>query len=277
MLVDSHAHLNFKAFDDDLEEVVGRCRNREMKVVNVGSQFITSLKAIKIAKDYDGFFAAVGIHPIHLGEHSQDQLEEAQQQETASAGEEFAKIRELVKEKKVIAVGETGLDYFRLAGDKEKTKELQREYFIKHLELAKENKLPVILHCRGSEDSPRDAYKEVLEIIKGREPRGVLHCFGADWETASEFVARGILVGFTGIVTFKKKAEELQEVARRVPLKNILIETDSPYLAPEPHRGERNEPVYVEDVARKIAELRELDLEEVISVTAKNAQELFNI
>ncbi len=204
--------------------------------------------------------------------------------EKIGLAESFRRIAELAKNPKVAAVGETGFDYFRFRGDKEETIKIQREYFLKHIQLAKENNLPLIAHCRGDKENPRQAYEEILAILTDPpslksygEARGVIHCFGSDLAMAKEFIKAGFYIGITGIVTFAKKAEELQLVAKEIPLEKILIETDCPYLAPEPHRGGRNEPAYVEFVAKKIAELKGTSVAEVIEQTGKNAEELFKI
>ncbi|MFA4871858.1 MAG: TatD family hydrolase [Patescibacteria group bacterium] len=281
MLTDSHAHLNFMAFDDDRDEVIARCQKKGMNVINVGTQLATSLKAINIAQDFSAhggnFFATVAIHPIHVGKYQRDPQESKEHElfATISLPEMFEKISVLVENKEVIAIGETGLDYFRVEGDASETKAIQKEYFLKHLDLAQKNNLPVILHCRGSKENPHDGYLDVLDIIKNKDLRGVIHCFGADLEIANKFIGLGFYVGLTGIITFAKKVEEIQEVARLLPLDKILIETDSPYLAPEPYRGKRNEPIYVEYVAQKIAALKRLSLAEVIEATGNNAKNLF--
>lgn len=282
MLFDSHAHLNFKAFEDDLEAVIFRCAEKGMYVLNVGSQLPTSLKAVDLARRQPEFFAAVGIHPIHVWGDNLDPQEQAAHQESDGMDLEttFAGIAKLAKEPEVVAIGEAGLDYFRIAGDREAAVELQKEYFLKHVALAKELGKPLVLHGRNGESG--DVYDDMLGILAQAGlpddgKRGVIHCFGGSLEQARRFVEAGFLVGFTGIVTFSKKSEQLQDIARQLPLDSILIETDCPYLAPEPHRGERNEPIYVEQVARKIAQLKNLPLEEVVEATAANARKLFSV
>lgn len=284
MLVDSHAHLNFEAFTDDFCLVLKRIKDKKMLVVNIGSQVSTSKQAVKIAQEYDNLFAAVGIHPIYLGGYELDSLESKVQNQDNQLSAEvmFEQIKILAEEDKVVAIGEIGLDYFRLSGDIEKIKSLQQEYFIKQLNLASDMDLPIVLHARGSQADPADAYCDILEILNSDkfinlQLSGVIHCFGSNLQIARQFISRGFYVGFTGIVTFKKKAEELQTVAKNLPLEKILIETDSPYLAPEPYRGQRNEPVYVERVAEKIAELKNLDIAQVIEVTGQNAIDLFRL
>lgn len=279
MLVDSHAHLNFEAFDDDWEQVIGRVRQKQMKVINVGSQLSTSRRAIELAEQFDCLSAAVGIHPIHLGDYRRDSQESAAHHDLVSqdAKRAFEQIAALAERPQVVAIGETGLDYFRLSGDIAAVKVKQREYFLRHLSLARDRQLPVILHCRGQADDPLAAYDEILDILRQQPASGVIHCFGANWPVAEKFLSLGFYIGFTGIITFGKKAGALELVAKNTPLDRILIETDCPYLAPEPHRGERNEPIYVELVAQKIAEFKRLPVSQVIEQTGENAINLFNI
>lgn len=279
MLVDTHAHLNFEIFTPDLPAVIDRCRQKNMRVINVGSESSSSRRAVELAEKNEIFFASVAVHPIHIGQHHYDSNESRQIEAAGvpTVEEMFAAVVDLSKSSKVVAIGETGFDYFRLAGDPEKIKVKQRKYFLKHLALAKECDLPLIFHCRGSQNDPTDAYRDLLFLIKKEKIRGVIHCFGATQAIAQEFIDLGFYIGLTGIVTFKKKAEIIQSLARELPLERILIETDAPYLAPEPYRGQRNEPIYVELVAKKIAALRQMDLTSVIDLTGKNAFKLFNL
>lgn len=278
MLFDSHAHLNFKLFDQDRSEVVARCQALGMAVVNVGSQVPTSRVAIKLAQENKNFFASVAIHPIHIGDNKHDPVEDEEHRQMKPLPEAFEEITELSADSKVVAIGETGLDFFHLTeGREEETKKLQEEYFQRHIELAKERNLPLIVHGRD-QDISWPAYRRILEILRrANTSNGVIHCFGADEEIAKQFLDLGFYIGFTGIITFKKKAEALQDLVKSIPLDRILIETDCPYLAPEPYRGERNEPAYVRYVAEKIAELKNLSVEEVIATTGANAARLFKV
>jgi TatD DNase family protein len=184
-----------------------------------------------------------------------------------------------------VAIGEIGLDYYHIPKEMaiEDVKKIQKENLIKQINFAAKNNLPVILHCRGEASNPLGAYHELLEIIKLQitnyklRVTGVLHCYGADLATAQEFIQLGFYLGFTGIVTFGKNAEDLRQVVKQLPLDKILIETDCPYLAPAPHRGERNEPAFVEFTAVKIAELKNLSLTEFSDATVKNTKKLFGI
>jgi len=304
MFIDTHAHLNFREFGDEIPEVIKRAEIVEVKqIINIGSNFDTSKKSVELASEYQNLFASVGIHPIHL---ASDIVETAKFDgkeysfKTRKEDFNYEKFFELAKSSnKVVAIGETGLDYFRINENNNfqfsinnfqsnsndsilKTKQIQKKVFEEHIRLAEELGLPLILHCRGSEDNLYDAYDDMLNIIENCKlktenfPKGVIHCFGGNLDQAKEFIKFGFYIGFTGIVTFKN-ATELQNIAREIPLNKILIETDCPFLAPVPYRGKRNEPAYVVEVARKIAELKNISIDEVESVTTQNAKNLFKI
>lgn len=290
MIIDSHAHLNFQDFSSDYQEIIDDCQKNDIWMINVGSNLKTSKRAVEIAGQYEkgvypaplfnkggigagiksvtnkkwcGVYSAVGLHPIHaLGSdfHPEEFVED--------------EYRNLIKSsKKVVAIGETGLDFFH--SDKNIAK--QKEIFIKHLNLAKEFDLPVILHSRNSKDGEKDAYEEILEIIKRENAaQGVIHCFSGSVQQALAFLDQGFYVGFTGIITFDKTGQ-LAEAVANLPLEAILVETDSPYLSPEPHRGERNQPQYVRFVAEKIAQIKKIDYNKVEKQTVKNTINLFNL
>jgi len=259
MLVDSHCHLNFQDFAEDYQSVVKRCQEKGMKIINVGSQLATSQKAVDLAKQYPKtLYAAVGFHPIHVADQDFN----------------LAKLEELAEQQVTVAIGETGLDYYRLYADstseENKIKEQQKEIFKLQINLAKEQRLPVIIHCR-------DAYDDLLQILKEEEAgRGVVHCFLGNQEVGRQILDLGLYVGFTGIITFTDD-EKLLEFVKKVPLEKTLIETDAPYLAPEHYRGKKNMPYYVEHVAEKIAKIKGLSKEEVVAQTGQNAVELFNL
>jgi len=269
MLVDSHAHLNFEAYKDDLSEVIGRCLQEQMKVINVGAAYDTSLKAVNLALVEPSFYSAIGLHPIHIYdeefnvEHYQDLIR-------SSKG-------------RVVAIGETGLDYFHLWQSLEKgvkdiaaVKAKQAKIFREHIKLAQQNNLALIIHGRnGKED--KTAYQDIYQVLKDEgATRGVVHCYGGNLAEAKQFVELGFYLGFTGIVTFDKTGG-LEEIIKWIPANKILIETDAPYLAPVPNRGKRNEPAYVKHVAEKIAEIKNKSVEEIIEVTGNNATKLFNL
>lgn len=271
MYIDTHAHLNFEAFDLDWQEVILRAKKADVrKIINVGSNLKTSLKAIEIAQKNDNVFAAVGLHPIHVT-HST----------TLRAGDEDfdeEKFLELAKKKEVVAIGETGLDYYY-----DKSNSLnQKEIFIKSIQLSQAVSKPLIIHSR-------DAAHDILPILMSESPtpRGVGHCFQEDWQFAKILIGMGFYISFTGLITFSKN-QKTMEVIREAPLENILIETDCPYMTPEPYRGlsrigsrakagKRNEPMYISEVAKKIAEIKKIPLEKVADQTSKNAIELFKL
>jgi len=291
MLIDSHAHINFKEYDAELNDVIQRSLDNKTWVINVGSNYESSQKAVEIANKFGlGVWAAVGLHPIHLIKDIEEKTEFAGQETSFFTPQEkfdYNKYLELARSSdKVVGLGETGLDFFHLADDKHpiaKVKESQINVFRQFISLAKETDLPLILHCRGEEKDPLAAYDTMLEVLeleigdwRSEGNKGVIHCFGGTLEHALKFIDLGFYIGFTGIVTFKN-AKDLQEIARQIPLDKILVETDAPFLAPDPYRGQRNEPTFVLYVAQKIADLKQLTFEEVEKRTFENTSRLFKI
>ncbi|MBT4209759.1 MAG: TatD family hydrolase [Candidatus Komeilibacteria bacterium] len=269
MLIDSHAHLNFEAYQDDLLEVIGRCLQEKMKVINVGAAYDTSLKAVNLALAEPSFFSSLGLHPIHVYD---EEFESDNFQDLINSGKD-----------RVVAIGETGFDYFHLwqAMEKhgksvEEAKAKQEKVFRAHIKLAKANDLALIIHGRnGKED--KAAYTDIYNVLKDEGVnRGVVHCYGGNLEEAKQFVELGFHLGFTGIVTFDKTGV-LEEIIKWIPVDKMLIETDAPYLTPVPNRGKRNEPSYVKYVAAKVAEIKNMSTEEIIEITGKNAIKLFNL
>ncbi len=242
-----------------------------------------------------GVFAAIGLHPIHLKEQKiEEQIDPLEEFEFETRPETFdcEEYKKLASHKKVVAIGEVGLDYYHLPKEnREAERQKQKENFIKHLELARELEKPVIIHCR-------EAHADVIEILKGfyggeisSSPsrikrgtgslkkegevlRGVVHSFGGRWSQAEEYFKLGFFIGFNGLITF---ARDYDKVIKNAPLESVLIETDCPYLTPVPHRGKRNEPSYVKFIAEKIAEIKGISFEEVARITTENARKLFNI
>ena len=282
MVIDTHAHLNFNAYKTDLDEVIRRSLDNNIWMINVGSQYETSKKAVEIAEKYpEGVYAAVGLHPIHLSKGIFKTKIDKEEIEFQTKEEEFdyQKYKELAKSKKVVAIGETGLDYYYRPKTKKKLEEFknkQKEVFLKHLELAQELNLPVIFHCRFAHD---DLIKILADSQNSNKstgvdllPSGVMHCFTGSWEQAKEYLEMGFYLGFNGII-FKL---DLDEIIKKTPLDKILIETDCPYLTPPPMTG-RNEPIYVKYVAEKIAKIKNLSSEEIAKITSENAKQLFRI
>lgn len=276
-LIDTHAHVNFNAFVGDGEEILRRCLEHGMRVVNVGSQFSTSKRAVEYAHKFEaGIFAAVGIHPVHLkkGSFTHIDPEELTEQEIPTVGEKFEheKYLELAKDEKVVAIGEIGLDYhhFEEGDDEEFLKNMQKETLIEFIKLANEVEKPVMLHCW-------DGYDDLLEILTKFpvSKKGIVHSFIGSYKTANKFIELGYKIGLNGIITY---GESYDRLIREIDLKNIVIETDCPYLTPRPlERGVRNEPLFVKEVAQKIASVKGVSLEDVARVTSQNAKFLLNI
>lgn len=266
-LFDVHTHVQFAAFKDDYKEVIRRARDRGVWLNNVGSQRKTSEKAVTIAHDYDeGVYATVGFHPIHVSGGEDDPEEEA------SADEEFdyAFFKRLAEDPKVVAIGECGLDYSHLKND---TKNEQKKVFIKHIELAAEVEKPLMIHCR-------DAYPDLIEILRQERNRlspdrpGISHFFTGSVVDAELLLQMGFMFSFGGAITFSGNYDE---VLRKIPLEEILLETDAPYVSPAPFRGKRNEPLYVSYVADYIAKVKGAASETVARQTTENALRVFAI
>ena len=277
LLIDTHAHINFNDFKNDSKEVIKRALDNGVWIINAGAERKTSERAVKMAEEYEeGVYAAVGLHPNHLIEQDVEYEENGETVKYKSRPEEFDYdfYLNLAKNKKVVAVGECGLDYFRIANESFKQK--QKEVFIKHLKLAKEVNKPIIIHCR-------DAHDDLLEILRLEDspPRGVMHFFTGTLKQAEKYIELGFYISFSGVITFpplrRASANSYDEVVKNIPLEKILTETDCPYVAPVPHRGKRNEPQYIKYVAQKIAEIKDLSFEEVATRTTQNARELFGI
>ena len=265
-LFDSHSHLHFSQYDKDREEIIKKLRDFDIKTINIGTDFKESEKAIALAeKCPDLMRASVGLHP---NDNSEENFN-------------IDKYRELAKNKNVVAIGECGLDYYYLKSQISnlKNKELQKEIFKEQIGLAKELNKPIILHCRpsiGTQDAYNDALDILVSCFKFHVSRisGVAHFFVGSKEIAKKFLELGFYISFAGPITF---ASEYREVVEFVPLDRILVETDAPFAAPVPHRGKRNEPAFVEFVARQVAQWQRLSFEEVARQTTKNAKKLFNI
>src|SRR5215470_1462524 len=254
MLIDSHAHLDDPRFDSDRDLALQRAWDagiRTILTIGNGSGPDHMGCGIPIADRHDWIYTSVGVHP-----HDAKKIEERH----------YAQMKEYAKHTKVIAIGETGLDYFY----DNSPRELQREVFRNQLAVAKELDLPVIVHTR-------DADTDTEEILKQAAPiRGVIHCFTSGDRLAQSALDMGLFISFSGIVTFPN-AKALAEIARRIPADRILLETDCPYLAPVPHRGKRNEPGFVADTARFVATLRGITLDELATHTAANFHKLFAV
>ena len=290
MLFDTHCHLQFKAYKDDFDQVLKRCLDKEMLLNVVGSQIDTSERAVELAQKYENIYASVGLHPIHLFETRVDEEEVAFKSREENF--DYAKYKTLAQNKKVIAIGECGLEFFHLPPglDKEQALQKQKEVFLAQYKLAQELNLPIIIHVRDPKPDPSDrfgasAHQEMIALLSeiGGPINGVVHCYTSNWEYAEQYLALGLHIGFTGVITYPPKKtdpkaqEDLLEVIKNCPWDRLLIETDAPYLAPQSHRGKRCEPWMVEDVARKIAQIKRTEIEEIFQITTQNAKKLFKI
>jgi TatD DNase family protein len=253
MLIDTHAHLYFHQFDDDRDETIQRAFAAGVKkIINIGIDPETCRQSIAMAERYDGLFAVVGIHPNDAGLWSEATC---------------AQLIEWRRHPKVVAIGEIGLDFY---WDKTPAP-VQENVFRQQIRLAKELALPIVIHNR-------EAGREILDVLKSEGVSGlsgVFHCFSETTRIAEEILELGFYISFTGNLTFKKS--ELSEVAKIIPAERLLLETDCPFLSPEPKRGRRNEPAHVVYIAQKLAEIKELPFEELARATTANAQRLFGL
>lgn len=287
--IDTHCHVHFQAYKQDMDEIVKRSLAAGVGMITVGTQSSTSKSGIELAERYDGVWCTIGLHPNHL--HAQDFFDDNELPpgiiEDLKEGDGPAHIktraerfdwdyyRELAKHPKVVAIGELGLDYYRVPPniDLAELKRVQQDQAREQLRFATEVDKPIVIHCRDAHADQAELLKEEIDR-GGLARRGVIHCFTGTAEEAAVYRELGFYVSFTGIVTFGKN---VMEAARSIPLEQILIETDSPYLTPAPYRGKRNEPMFVEHVAAKIAELKGISIEEVARITTDNAVRLFGL
>lgn len=293
MLIDTHGHLNFNAFKDDGAEVLKRTLENDMWVIMPGSQYSTSKRAVEIAGKYEqGVYAAIGLHPIHIGEQRKVDVLEVQSQDPPSGGAEqpwetfetrseefdYEKYKELAKSKKVVAIGEVGLDYYYFPKSKtrrEEVREKQKDALQQQMNLADEFNLPVILHCRV-------AHEDLLEFLKLRvmdyKLQGVVHSYTGTIEQAKRFMDFGLYLGFNGLILKNVPAlPNPEDVIDSIPLERIVLETDSPYLTPPQAGSERNEPLFLKYVAEEVARIKKVSVEEVANQTAENAKKLFTL
>ena len=263
MFVDSHAHLDGERFDADRDEVIGRARDagiRNILAVGTGDGPWTLDCAVKLADKYSFIYATVGIHP-----HEAKLVTDA----------DYQQLESLAKRPKVIAWGEIGLDYYY----DHSPREIQKHVFIRQMELARAAKLPIVIHCRPSQGSD-DAWNDCLTLIERHwapNPRGgIFHCFTGDYSHAARGIQMGFMISFAGNMTFPK-ANLVRSVVEDIPLEHVLIETDCPFLAPVPHRGKRNEPAFVKEVARAIGAIRNFTMEEIGLKTTQNFYRFFSL
>ncbi len=279
---DAHTHTNFVAYDTDREEVLTRARQAGVGMNVVGTQLDTSKSAVALAEANEGVWATIGLHPVHTSKSYHDTKELGPSFAEASKGKEgfmsrgeqfdYGAYEELGKNPKVIAIGECGLDYYRLDAD---TKKVQQEAFVQQIELANSLKKPLMLHIRNGADTSANAYHDAIEILKAHaKVLGDVHFFAGDWDIASRFLRLGFTLSFTGVITF---THDYDEVVRNAPLDMLLSETDAPYITPVPYRGTRNEPAYVIEAVRAIARIRNEDEGMVREQLLQNAARVFGI
>ena len=258
-MIDTHAHLNFKDFDDDFELVISKAKEQGVrKIIIPSSNLDTSKKSVEIAKENKDIFAAAGFHPIHGKEFSIEVLQE---------------LYTLLSMPKVVAVGEIGLDYFYLGKTSHYSrypdKEEQKSILNKMFDLSKDMSLPVILHCR-------EAHQDMLNFLKNEKisSGGVVHCFSGNKDEFKSYLNLGLHISFTGNITYSDKMNDL---IKFIPLDRLLLETDCPYLAPAPFRGKRNEPAYLIEIAMQIAKIKKIEYAKLEEITDKNAEKLFRL
>ena len=253
MIFETHAHYDDEQFDLDREELLSSMPEQGVgTIVNVSATYESCRRVVDLVQKYPFMYAAVGIHPDEVGSLNEERLQQ---------------MKELCKQEKVVAVGEIGLDYY---WDNE-SHDVQKEWFVRQLDLARELNLPVLIHSR-------EAAADTMEIMKehGQGLRGVIHCYSYSKEQAKEYVKMGYYIGVGGVVTFKN-ARKLKETVEEIPLTSIVLETDCPYLAPVPFRGKRNNSSYIKYVAEEIAEIKGISYEAVVEQTEKNARDLYNL
>ena len=288
-IIDTHCHVNFQPYREDWKQVVERAFDAGVGMINVGTNLQTSTRAVEIAEEVEeGMMASVGLHPIHLAKDIRESATfNGKEYSFTTTVELFDKRKffDIAQSPKVVGVGESGLDYFHL--DDFRSAEitggqyisLQQETLYEILGFAREIGKPHIFHCRDAYDDFAtlvQQFTETQDTTGAGAVRGVVHCFTGTWEQAQKMMDLGFYIGFTGIVTFPN-AKALQEVARQVPLDRMLLETDSPYLAPQPVRGHRNEPAHVWHVAEQIAVLKGISRDAVAQQTTQNAAALFGL
>lgn len=253
MIFDTHAHYDSEQFSEDRYEIISSMPEKGVAgIVNVGATLEGCAASIELAHKYDFVYAAVGVHPDEVGALNEDT---------------FAQLREWAKDEKVVAIGEIGLDYYW----DEEPREVQQEWFIRQLALARERNLPVNIHSR-------DAAEDTFQIMKehGKGLTGIIHCFSGSKEMAAEYVKLGFHIGVGGVVTFKN-GKKLKQVVEEIPLERIVLETDAPYMAPTPFRGKRNDSSYIKYMAEEIANLKGITVEEVLAKTEQNARRVYQL
>ncbi len=278
-LIDTHCHLHFPSYEHDRDEVLAHLREKNIWVITIGTSLTNSEKGIAFAESLSGIWISVGLHPEHLTSDFHDENEGEVQESSL----DVVRLKMIAQSsKKVVAIGETGIDFIRIDEGRERNEaqRAQEESFLQHLAVAHELNLPLAIHCRKA--LPRLAELLQQGFSAGRKVTGVVHSFTGTWEEAKRLLDLGMYIAVNGIITFPPRKNSKPEDAinctlERIPLDRLLLETDAPYLAPIPFRGKRNEPAYVEEVAKYVARVRGLALEEVAEMTTNNAIQLFKL
>lgn len=299
MLFDCHSHVQFAAFEKDWKEVIDRSLAAGISIINVGTQRDTSARAVEIASLYkSGVYATVGLHPVHTTKSFHDAQELGPADAKAIAGKggwqpsgfmsraevfDHAYYRKLAEDPKVVAIGECGLDYYRVIANNaneegnnanEDWKEKQKEVFLQHIQIAQDVQKPLMIHCRPSKGTD-DAYEDLLQIANSElQIEKISHFFVGSPAITKKMIDAGFNFEFGGVITFTR---DYDEQIKMIPLDRMLLETDAPYVSPEPYRGKRNEPLYVKEVAKKLAQIKNVSLDEVARLTTENARRIFKI
>jgi TatD DNase family protein len=269
-LIDTHCHPQMAAYDGDRAAMIQRTLDNDIGLIAMGTNLLDSVAGVRLAEQYPDkrVYAAIGVHPTDedLENLSLKHLESLIKGGPSGAGSGYAG--------KVVGIGETGLDYFKLKDADEQ--DLQADVFEQHIILSQSSNLPLIVHCRDK-GGIYEAYDHVYKLLVRHQAKNfVMHCYSGDWEWAEKFLDLGGMLSFTGIITFPNSAI-MQDVVKRTPLDRIMVETDAPFLAPQAHRGERNEPIYVKDVAEKAAAIKGVSVEEIMNITTANACQFFKL
>lgn len=250
-IFDTHSHYDDDRFNDDREALLNSIHSSGVtNIVTCGCDIETTEFSMKLAEKFDYVYFAAGFHPENLEDACLSDLDI---------------IEKYAKHKKCVAIGEIGLDYHWMSS----SKEVQKKFFLTHIELAKKLNMPVIVH-------DREAHGDTLEILKKTKPKGVVHCFSGSAEMAREIIKLGMYIGLNGVITFKNARKSL-EVVKEIPLERLVLETDCPYLAPEPHRGKRNDSSYISFIAEKIGSILNIDTQRILNITSENAKRLYNL
>ncbi len=278
MLIDSHAHLNFTAFNKDRDKIIKKCLDNNVWVINVGTNLKTSREVIEIAQKYEkGIYASIGLHPINLETGLVKIKADVNEKKSIEEDFDYETYKNLAQSKKIVAIGEIGLDYYwrpKTKKKKELFKQKQENLFLKQLKLAKELNLPVIFHCRMAN---HDLFRILSENHDLKPEKAVAHSFVGTESDIQKYLDFGYFIGFNGIIFKNIEGIDFKKVIEITPLNKILIETDCPFLVPPKVQTKRNEPVFIKYIAQEIAKIKNITFEQVAEATTKNAQELFGI